>query len=71
MKFKKTLASLLVGMIALTALAPLTACRGDDAAMPDIPDTPGDKDSWLYHDKEYDVYWYVDLSFFSYPNSGR
>lgn len=69
MKLKKLLAGMLVG---ITALVPLSACGMDnDLKLPDIPDTPGDRDSWLYHEGEFDVDWFVDLSYYSYPNSGK
>lgn len=41
-----------------------------EALLPKIPETPNDKDSWLYSEGEFDITWHVDYSWFSYPNSG-
>lgn len=70
MRLKRFLILLLSAVLAVTGLS---ACGGGsgDVKLPDTPDTPGDKDSWLYHEGEYTVDWYVDLSYFSYAGSGR
>ena len=36
---------------------------------PDYPNTPSEKDSWLYNDEEFTIDWYVDYPWFTYENT--
>lgn len=69
MKGKK-ITAVVLGLMLFAVL--FAGCGGGGRyELPDTPDTPGDKDSWLYHEGEYTIDWFVDLSYFSYPGSGR
>lgn len=38
---------------------------------PDVPNTPGDADSWTYVDEEFTIDWYVDYPWFTYETTAN
>ncbi len=74
MKGFKSFGSLL---LAAALLLGVTGCGGlggfgggSELKYPDTPNTPADKDSWEYADEEITIDWFVNYSWFSYPNCG-
>lgn len=71
MKMKKFLTLCLAVAMCFSAFVGCGGSNGGELVLPDIPDTAADKDSWLYHYEDFTVDWFVDLSYFSYPGSGK
>ncbi len=76
MKKRLLLTSLLLSACLLSSCGSMNYADGPEsdeeilAQLPDIPNTPDDKDSWDYHGEDYAIDWFVDYSWFSYPGSG-
>lgn len=78
---KRKLILLVLGAVLAFSAFAFTACGGGDGThggdgsygnnlpLPNVPDTPDDKDSWLYKTDDFTINWFVDYSWFSYPEA--